>query len=78
MEGSGIDVWEVVATYKSLAGSYGRLRRAYPQLSDAQLRAALNYYRHFKEEIDRRVARDAAWTPRKLAARHPFTSGDVG
>lgn len=78
VEGTGIDVWEIIGNYKSLKRSFERLRKAYPHLREAQLRAALNYYRHYKEEIDRRIARDAAWTPGRLRARYPFMAGEVG
>lgn len=75
--GTGIDVWEVVANYKSLKNNFGRLGRAYPHLSEAQLLAALNYYRQFGPEIDRRVRANAGWTPTKLRARYPFASGEI-
>lgn len=75
--GTGIDVWEVVANYKSLKNNFGRLSRAYPHLSEAQLLAALNYYRQFGPEIDRRVRANAGWTPTKLRARYPFASGEI-
>ncbi len=70
--GTGIDVWEVIANYKSMKRSLRNLRQAYAHLSEAQLQAALNYYRHHKEEIDRRIARNEAWTPRRIRARYPF------
>ena len=44
---TGLDVWEVIATYRSLDGDPARLRQAYPWLSEAQLRAALGYYLRF-------------------------------
>jgi len=75
--GTGIEVWEVVATYRSLRKNLDRLRRAYPQLSNAQLLAALNYYRHFKTEIDRFVKANAAWTPAKLRSRYAFAAGAI-
>jgi uncharacterized protein (DUF433 family) len=69
--GTGLDVWEVMATYKSLDRDLDRLRQAYHWLSDAHLRAALGYYAAYPEEIDRQIARDEAWTPDRLAGRHP-------
>lgn len=72
VEGTGIEVWEIIATYRSLKRNWKHLREAYPHLSESQLRAALNYYRHYKEETDRRIARDEAWTPQKVRARYPF------
>lgn len=75
--GTGIDVWEVIATYKCLRRNSTRLRKAYPQLGEAHLGAALNYYRLYREEIDRQVARNAAWTPHKVREKYPFMAGEA-
>jgi len=69
--GTGLDVWEVIATYQSVGRETGRLSQAYPWLSDPQLRAALGYYEAFPEEIDRRVALNERWTEERLRAQHP-------
>lgn len=71
LAGTGLDVWEVVATYRSLKRDFARLRRAYHWLTEPQLRAALGYHAAYPEEIDRQIARNAAWTRERLAARHP-------
>jgi uncharacterized protein (DUF433 family) len=70
---SGLEVWEVIATWKEAEESTEALRRAYPELSDHQLRAALAYYRMFPEEIDERLAREAYWSPERVAEELPFT-----
>ena len=75
--GTGVDVWEIVATYKSLRNNFDRLRKAYPQLTQSQLLAAMNYYRYFKNEIENRIAANVAWTPAKLRARYPFAAGEI-
>lgn len=69
--GTGLDVWEVIATYKSLEGDPERLRRAYHWLSEPQLRAALGYYAAYPEEIEAQIRRNEAWTRERLAERHP-------
>jgi len=71
LAGTGLDVWEVIAAYKSLNRDLVRLRQAYHWLSDAHLRAALGYYAAYPEEIDGQIARNEAWTPGRLAERHP-------
>jgi uncharacterized protein (DUF433 family) len=73
--GTGLDVWEVIASYRSLGRSLKRLKAAYPQLDETKLRAALSYYECYREEIDQRISDNEAWTPRTLKARYPFTSG---
>ena len=69
--GTGLDVWELIATYKSLGENPARLRKAYPWLSDAQRRAALGYYAVYPEEIDRRIALNEQWTAERLRTHHP-------
>jgi uncharacterized protein (DUF433 family) len=69
--GTGLDVWEVVSTYKSLNRDDARLREAYHWLSEPQLRSALSYYRLYAEEIERQIARNEAWSKEQLADRHP-------
>ena len=69
--GTGLDVWEIIATYLSLGREIGRLRQAYAWLSDPQLRAALGYYTAYPDEIDRRIALNERWTEERLLAQHP-------
>ena len=61
--GTGLDVWEVIGTYKSLGKNLKRLRVAYPQLDETKLRAALSYYDCYPDEIDERISENEAWTP---------------
>ena len=71
LAGTGLDVWEVIATYKSLDLDVAHLRGAYHWLSEAQLRAALGYYAAYPDEIERQIARNDAWTKEGLARQHP-------
>lgn len=70
---SGLEVWEIVATWKEAEEDGTRLVAAYPDLSEAQLRAALAYYHAYPEGIDERLAKEAQWTPEKVAEDLPFT-----
>ena len=69
--GTGLDVWEVIATYKSLNRDDARLREAYHWLSEPQLRSALSYFRLYPEEIERQITRNETWNKDQLAARYP-------
>jgi uncharacterized protein (DUF433 family) len=69
--GTGLDVWEVVSTYKSLNRDDARLREAYHWLSEPQLRSAQSYFRLYPEEIERQITRNGGWTKEQLAHRHP-------
>lgn len=70
---SGLEVWEIVATWKEGEGSWEALADAYPELSPSQLRAAIAYYRAYGEEVDERLAREAYWTAERVAEELPFT-----
>lgn len=74
---SGLEVWEVIATWREGGERWDALRAAYPELSDVQLRAALAYYQLYPAEVDERLAREAAWTPERAAAELPYTRPPV-
>jgi uncharacterized protein (DUF433 family) len=58
--GTGLGVWEVVDIYKGLKADDKKLRRLHPQLSPAQVKAALLYYERYPDEIDDLIAENTA------------------
>ena len=70
--GTGLDVWEVIATWRAGGHSDEALRQSYPWLTEPQLRSALAYYELFPTEIDARLEREAQWTPEKVRRELPF------
>jgi uncharacterized protein (DUF433 family) len=56
ISGSAIDVWEVARTLRSCQGEEAAMRALYPQLSHAQIAAALRYARAYPDEISERIA----------------------
>lgn len=70
---SGLEAWEIVATWIEGGRSWPKLVEAYPELSDIQLRSAINYYALYPAEIDARLTREAEWTPERVARELPFT-----
>lgn len=70
--GTGIEVWEIIATYHGVGRNLGRLRQAYHWLTDQQLKTAMGYYKAYPEEIDRLIAGNESWTPERVHKRHPF------
>ena len=72
--GTGIEVWEIVGTWKALTEDFESTREAYGWLSEIQLRAALGYYARYPEEVDQRLAREAAWTPERLRDELPYAA----
>lgn len=65
--GTGLDVWEVVATVKQNRSSVEGAAR-YLELPVAPVRAAIRYYAAFGDEIDDILNRQAAIAEREEAA----------
>jgi uncharacterized protein (DUF433 family) len=76
--GTGLDVWEVIAAYRSVDRDPSRLRQAFSWVAEPYLRAALGYYAAYSEEIDRRIAASERWTSEELKSRHPALAPDRG
>ena len=71
--GSGLEVWEVVATWHEVSRNYDRLRAAYEWLTEPQLRAALSYYELYGDEVDARLEREDRLTREQIGSELPFT-----
>jgi len=72
--GTGLDVWEIVRTWREVGENYAEARANYPWLSEAQIRAALGYYELYPTEIDERLERERAWTPERVRRELPFAT----
>ena len=72
--GSGLDVWEVIATWERQDCNHEQLRREYEWLTEPQLRAALAYYELCPSEIDDRLERERSWTPERVRRELPFST----
>ena len=70
--GTGIEVWEVIATLKSLKNDLKRLRKTYHWLSNEQIKAALGYYTAYPREIERLIQQNEEWDEARVADRYPF------
>jgi len=69
--GTGLEVWEVIAAYRSVDREAARLREAFPWLPEPALPATLAYYAAYPDEIDQRIAASERWTIEELKVRHP-------
>lgn len=76
--GTGIDVWEFIATFKGLGENYDKLKKAYHWLSDQQIRSALSYYALYPDEIDETITRNEDITEAQVIKRYPFLSKTAG
>jgi uncharacterized protein (DUF433 family) len=72
--GTGLEVWEVITTYRSVNQDFSRLQKAYHWLTEQQLRAAIGYYTAYREEIDEVIKRNESWSAEAVAKRFPFLS----
>ena len=72
--GSGIDIWEFIAMFKSMGENYDKLRETYHWLSDQQIRSALSYYALYPDEIDEKITRNDDITEARVIKRFPFLS----
>jgi uncharacterized protein (DUF433 family) len=70
--GTGLDVWEIIATYKSVNNKFPRLRKAYHWLSDQQLKAAIGYYTAYRDEIDSLIKQNESWNSKTIVDHYPF------
>ena len=68
--GTGLAVWEILRDLTRDADPK-RIRDVFPQLSQAQVTAALMYERRYPEEIQREIARNAVLTPEAIEQRYP-------
>ncbi len=68
--GTGLGVWEVVRDF-SKDQDADRLRKAFPQLSQAQITAALMYYARYRDEVQAQIDANAALTPEAIEKQYP-------
>ncbi|MHB1194676.1 MAG: DUF433 domain-containing protein [Longimicrobiales bacterium] len=78
VEGTGVDVWAVIGEWQTAGRGWAALVESFPQLTELQLRAALNYYALYPSEVDDRLAAEAECTPERLASEMPFAGGLPG
>ena len=68
--GTGLGVWEVVRDFCRDKDA-DRIRVAFPQLSQAQITAALMYYGRYRDEVQAQIDANAALTPQVLEQQYP-------
>ena len=68
--GTGLAVWEVLRDFTRDQNT-DRIRKAFPQLSQAQVTAALMYYARYRGEVQAEIDANAALTPEAIAKQYP-------
>jgi uncharacterized protein (DUF433 family) len=69
--GSGLEVWDVVRSYRDMSGAWQRLRGAFDWLSEAQLRAALAYAEAYPEYVETCERREERSAPEQVWREYP-------
>lgn len=72
--GTGIEVWEIIAAYKSAGRSFRRLRKSFHWLTEQQLKSAIGYCALYTDEIEALVAENEKWTKDRISRTYPFLS----
>jgi len=70
--GTGIEVWELIAMYRSVDEDPNRLRQAYHWLTEQQIGSALCYFRAYPEEINRLIEQNEELTRERVHEKYPF------
>jgi uncharacterized protein (DUF433 family) len=70
--GTGLEVWEVIATFRNLEKNLKRLQKTYHWLTSEQIRSALAYYSAYPEEIDKQIRKNEEANEEKIKERYPF------
>lgn len=75
IQGTGLEVWEIVNAYRSVDYDFARLRAGFDWLTEDQLRAALRFWELNPAFIARRLAEEDAAPQRlqELWQRYPDT-----
>jgi uncharacterized protein (DUF433 family) len=68
--GTGLGVWEVVRDAPTHEPS-DQVRQAFPQLSQAQVTAALMYYARYRDDVQAQIDANAALTPETIERQYP-------
>ena len=76
--GTGLEVWEVISTFKGVNRDFKRLKKGYHWLTEQQLKAAIGYYEAYRDEIDLQIKRNESWSKEALLKRYPFLSKEHG
>lgn len=70
--GTGMDVWEVISTYKNeCRENFEELKRVYHWLTPVQLKSALNYYHLYPREIEERIKKNEELTEESAKENYP-------
>ena len=70
--GTGIEVWEIIANFRSTGKNFRRLRNIYNWLTEQQLKAAIGYWKTYPKEINQLITQNESWTKERIHKVYPF------
>ena len=73
IEGTGLDVWELISSYQELNNDLAALREAFHWLTDRQIIASIGYAKTYPDEIEMFIRKNKAWSKEKARIELPFT-----
>jgi uncharacterized protein (DUF433 family) len=73
IEGTGIDVWELISAYHDLQDNLSVLKESFHWLTDRQIMAAIGYARTYPDEIEMLIRKNSEWSKENSRAELPFT-----
>lgn len=72
IEGTGLEVWEVIQGYQSLNNNFNALKKAFHWLTEKQLLAVIGYAKAYPDEINALIEQNRVLTPEKVEKELPF------
>ncbi len=72
IEGTGLEIWEVIQGYQALNNDFNALKKAFHWLTERQLLAAIGYAKTYPKEINALIERNKALTREKVEKELPF------
>jgi uncharacterized protein (DUF433 family) len=73
IEGTGLDVWELISAYQEINNDLDALKEVFHWLTDRQIIAAIGYARIYPDEIEMFIKKNKAWSKEKARIELPFT-----
>ena len=71
--GTGLEVFEIILSYRAVGEDRDRLKQCFDWLSDDQLHASVTYYETYPDEINAELKDNTRYTPEYVYAKFPFT-----
>ena len=71
--GTGLDVWEIIRTYREGDEDWETLKQSYHWLDDRQLRAALAYAEAYPDDVNPRVREADEFDVEEVWRQYPHT-----